>query len=719
MQQVKLLDTENLLFSLKDVTYSPESPRMKQPFTVTGKVELFGIPFLAPIWVIARVTYPEKWWEEIIPIIGSPIVGEGEMALGGDFEITFPRGFDREGEFTLGVEVHPGPTYTVDSITLPPFPPVAKEETTFIVAGEVPPEELGFRDFRILSYSKNGGTPVTPPGVLELDLGDRCRVNVGFDHRDGAVVGEFHAAIWQKRAWDPHDEILNSEKAFSVPSSVDWEPYEGYIDIIITSAISPGTEYGLYVKIMGITGGDIFTEYLANVIKIVGVPSEEFDFDLTKPTASQTPVEPGTVIDISCPVTSRCTEPVYARVKVIIYEGSLLPGHGTKIKEYDTLFNIGPNESKDIIVHHATIAGTIDRRDVGVEVYVGGTKIKESEWDDIYYVTTDAVEHAGTISQKQLEYNESWAFIPAYNVPQGQRGLIHIRGRNDTASFQTLGIGWTVTDPGGLTVERHENDWASGLVGGGEDREFIGGRFDIAKAGTYRITIGLYMNSSNPVLVDSYDGALCNVAVTGKASPEVDTRSPVNITHNSATLRGRLEDTGYVSNVDVYFQFGKTSSYEMGQTTKYGMNSGDEGEEFEADITGLKPGTTYHYRAAADPVGYGADEIETGYGSDKTFTTEAAVVEGFTLRVVNPPAGAVYWRGVCTDGPYMPQLKPLSYVWEMTEPVPGRILPFSVVAAGPEQNGYWPTIQYDQFDFLLRDGKSYTWDFAAHEMREG
>ncbi|GAJ20458.1 unnamed protein product, partial [marine sediment metagenome] len=46
-------------------------------------------------------------------------------------------------------------------------------------------------------------------------------------------------------------------------------------------------EYGLYVKIMGITGGDIFTEYLANVITIVGAPPEEadikdFDFKLTK-----------------------------------------------------------------------------------------------------------------------------------------------------------------------------------------------------------------------------------------------------------------------------------------------------------------------------------------------------------------------------------------------------------------------------------------------------
>ena len=278
----------NLLFSLKEVTYSPETPRLEEPFVVKGKVELFGIPYVAPLWVIAKVTYPLKWWEEIIPIWGSPTVGEGQMALGGDFEITFPKGFDREGEFSLAVEVHLGPTYTLDSITLPPFPPLASEETVFIVAGDVPPEEAGFRNFRVLSYSKNGGTPVMPPGVLELEVGDRCRVNVAFDHRNSAVTAEFHAAIWQDTLLDPHDEVLDAEKVFSVPSSVDWESWEGSIDIIITSAISPGSEYGLYVKIMGITGGDIFTEYLANVITIVGPPPaadiRNFDFQLTKGT---------------------------------------------------------------------------------------------------------------------------------------------------------------------------------------------------------------------------------------------------------------------------------------------------------------------------------------------------------------------------------------------------------------------------------------------------
>ena len=280
---------EDLLFVLKEITYSPKAPRMKEPFTVKGKVQLFNIPFVAPIWVIARVTYPEKWWEAVIPIIGSPTVAEGDIALGSDFEVGFPKGFDREGEFTLEVAAYAGPTFSVDKITLPPFPPVSSEKTTFIVGGEVPPEEVGFQNFRIVSYRKNGGTPVTPPGVLELKTGDRLTINLGYDHRGLAVTGKVHAAIWQGTALDPHDEVLFSEKAFSVPAGGEsFAPLTASIDIAITSAISSGS-YGLYAKIMGITGGDIFTEYLKNVITIAGAPPEEadirnFDFTLARGT---------------------------------------------------------------------------------------------------------------------------------------------------------------------------------------------------------------------------------------------------------------------------------------------------------------------------------------------------------------------------------------------------------------------------------------------------
>ena len=125
--------------------------------------------------------------------------------------------------------------------------------------------------------------------------------------------------------------------------------------------------------------------------------------------------------------------------------------------------------------------------------------------------TKDIEVVAGTINKKELEYDESRASIPAYNIPQNNRGLVHIWGRNDTSKYQTLGVGWVVTDPDYQVVERHENDWAAGLVGPGQDREFIGGRFNLNKTGTYRIAIALYINSADPVEVDSWEWILCTV----------------------------------------------------------------------------------------------------------------------------------------------------------------------------------------------------------------
>jgi len=129
---------KNMLFSLRNVVYTPQSPRKDEPFTVKGSVELFNVPFIAPMWALVTVTYPERWWEEIIPIIGGPKVTESTMILGGDFEVTFAKGFTREGEYTLEVEVYSGPTYAIDKVRLPPLPSVASERTTFIVSGEAP-----------------------------------------------------------------------------------------------------------------------------------------------------------------------------------------------------------------------------------------------------------------------------------------------------------------------------------------------------------------------------------------------------------------------------------------------------------------------------------------------------------------------------------------------------------------------------------------------------
>jgi len=119
------------------------------------------------------------------------------------------------------------------------------------------------------------------------------------------------------------------------------------------------------------------------------------------------------------------------------------------------------------------------------------------------------VEFEGTISRKQLEYDESRASIPVYNIPQGERGLVHIWGRNDMATSEKLGIYWFVADPDGMVVEEYE-DWEFGTTSPGSEHEFIGGRFNLDRE-KYTMWVELLMNPDNPEVVDRYIGDLCTV----------------------------------------------------------------------------------------------------------------------------------------------------------------------------------------------------------------
>ena len=116
----------------------------------------------------------------------------------------------------------------------------------------------------------------------------------------------------------------------------------------------------------------------------------------------------------------------------------------------------------------------------------------------------------GTISKKELEYNESQRAIPVSNIPQDERGLVHVWGRNAMATSQKLGIRWIVKNPYGTVVEDYQ-DWEFGTTGPGGDHHFIGGRFDLNKPGTWTIAISLAMNPTSPLTVDSYAGVLCTV----------------------------------------------------------------------------------------------------------------------------------------------------------------------------------------------------------------
>ncbi|MFC2044632.1 S8 family serine peptidase, partial [Chloroflexota bacterium] len=101
-----------------------------------------------------------------------------------------------------------------------------------------------------------------------------------------------------------------------------------------------------------------------------------------------------------------------------------------------------------------------------------------------------------------------------------------------------------------------------------------------------------------------------DMSFTTLTPPTVTTDNVTNITTTSATVSGNLTDLGTDTTVDVFFEYGPTTSY--GSTTipqaKTAIGT------FNANLIGLTPGITYHFRAIAE-----GDGVATG--TDMSFTT--------------------------------------------------------------------------------------------------
>lgn len=92
--------------------------------------------------------------------------------------------------------------------------------------------------------------------------------------------------------------------------------------------------------------------------------------------------------------------------------------------------------------------------------------------------------------------------------------------------------------------------------------------------------------------------------------PTCSTDPPTPIASRQSTLNGYLDDDGGDA-CDCGFEWGETIAY--GNVTP--TQSRTTGQSFAQTISGLDPGTTYHFRAiATNPQG-------TTYGDDRSFTS--------------------------------------------------------------------------------------------------
>ncbi len=98
--------------------------------------------------------------------------------------------------------------------------------------------------------------------------------------------------------------------------------------------------------------------------------------------------------------------------------------------------------------------------------------------------------------------------------------------------------------------------------------------------------------------------------------PTATTESATGIQETQATPHAGINP--HEVETHYYFQYGTTTSYGS-STPETNAGSGKESVSESATITGLEPGTTYHYRVAAYNSWAGAGEASQG--SDQTFST--------------------------------------------------------------------------------------------------
>ncbi len=118
-----------------------------------------------------------------------------------------------------------------------------------------------------------------------------------------------------------------------------------------------------------------------------------------------------------------------------------------------------------------------------------------------------------------------------------------------------------------------------------------------------------------PTGVGSISGAVASGA-PGVSGPGTNGGYALNVTSTSAQLQGGVYPNG--NDTTYWWEYGTTSAYGQ-QTPATNIGGGTAPVPVSDSLTGLAPGTTYHYRLVAENLPFG-----TEYGYDFTLTTPSS-----------------------------------------------------------------------------------------------
>jgi hypothetical protein len=113
-------------------------------------------------------------------------------------------------------------------------------------------------------------------------------------------------------------------------------------------------------------------------------------------------------------------------------------------------------------------------------------------------------------------------------------------------------------------------------------------------------------------------------------APTVTTTPASTIEATEATLNGTINPEGVAGSTSYHFEYGPETSYGT-STPETATAGGSSNLPATATITGLAPGSTYHYRLV------GSNTSGSSYGADETLTTAAAAP---AVDVQGPPVAS-------------------------------------------------------------------------------
>jgi len=116
---------------------------------------------------------------------------------------------------------------------------------------------------------------------------------------------------------------------------------------------------------------------------------------------------------------------------------------------------------------------------------------------------------------------------------------------------------------------------------------------------------------------------------SGSDKPEVTTDNATSIDGDSAVLNGTIESYGDDNEITEYgFYYGTTSSPTTKKMVGDDEDEIDEGDDFDYQLSSLKSGTKYYFRA------YAKNSEGTAYGSVKSFTTSGSTASASSVFTI-------------------------------------------------------------------------------------